>query len=738
MPLISVIVPVHNGERHLRECLLSIQRQSLVDYELLLVDDGSTDATPGMLEEFAAAESRARVLRGPGLGTAGAARNVGMDQATGDYLLFLDADDYFQRTMFEEMYACAASSQADVVACKFVVYDDVSRDVVRRDWMLRVEHLPGERPFSGRQVGDRLFSSFNPAAWNKLFRAEFVRSQGLRFQELRRMNDAHFTFMALSLADRIDYVDRHLVTYRVSNSSSLQASIHEDPLEFVQALEKLRESLKERGLWGWAERTFADLALRTCYGNLKRQTGAAAFLEVFEGLRGGVLEQLGLVDPPDSDLLRPSLRAWRRNVLTQSPAEYLFARSQAAEQDASQKALDAKRAIQDAVAMQRPRAASAAPQHADEGAKDAPDVSVIIPVYNTLVFLDECIESVRRQTGCRVEIICIDDGSDDGSGDALDRHAAADSRIRVVHQANGGLSRARNRGVSMATGRYVCFLDSDDYWQDDSLADLVGRADSESLDVLLFDATCVREPGVDDQIWAKYEMYYARQAYLGDFDGPGLMAAMNAAGEYRASACLFLARRSHLVDTGLQFFPGLAHEDNLYTFALLLDAQRAGHSQLALYGRRVRPGSIVTAGSKAAAARGYFVTWVEMLRQLHDRAFEDPETTRQIGSIVQDIYVAAIRTVSRLPEEAVSQLVDLDRGADASALYLLLRRGRREERLKRRLEKQLKSAQNAASRKRPVLLTRVKRIVRGVLKMTQNAPGPPTNSDRGAGAPNVD
>jgi glycosyltransferase involved in cell wall biosynthesis len=711
VPLISVIVPVCNGERHLRECLSSIRRQSLVDYELLLVDDGSTDATPGMLEEFAAAEPRAQLLQGPGLGTAGAARNVGLEHAKGDYLLFLDADDYFQRTMFEELYLRARASEADVVACKFLVFDDVSKDVTQKDWMLRVKQLPEVRPFSGRQAGDRLFFSFNPAAWNKLFRAEFVRTHGLRFQELRRMNDAYFTFMALALADRIDYVDRHLVTYRVANSSSLQASIHEDPLEFVQALDALRASLQARGLWGWAERTFADLALRTCYGNLKRQTGAAAFLEVFEGLRGGVLEQLGLVDPPDSDLLRPSLRAWRRNVLTQSPAEYLFARSQAAEQDASQKALDAKRAIQDAVAMQRPRAASAAPQHADEGAKDAPDVSVIIPVYNTLVFLDECIESVRRQTGCRVEIICIDDGSDDGSGDALDRHAAADSRIRVVHQANGGLSRARNRGVSMATGRYVCFLDSDDYWQDDSLADLVGRADSESLDVLLFDATCVREPGVDDQIWAKYEMYYARQAYLGDFDGPGLMAAMNAAGEYRASACLFLARRSHLVDTGLQFFPGLAHEDNLYTFTLLLQTQRAGHSKMAPYGRRVRSGSIVTAGSKVAAARGYFVTWVEMLRHLRDREFVDLDTTWQVGAVVQDIYAAARRSISRLPEEAMSQLVTADDGADAAALFLLLRRSRADDQMRRKLAKQLKAAK--AAKKPPSVLRRlVRRLTR--------------------------
>jgi glycosyltransferase involved in cell wall biosynthesis len=92
--LISIVVPVCNAERHLGECLASIQRQSLTDFELLLVDDGSTDATPEILADFAASEPRARVLAGPARGTAGAARNLGMAEARGEYLSFLDADDF--------------------------------------------------------------------------------------------------------------------------------------------------------------------------------------------------------------------------------------------------------------------------------------------------------------------------------------------------------------------------------------------------------------------------------------------------------------------------------------------------------------------------------------------------------------------------------------------------------------------------------------------------------------------
>lgn len=90
-------------------------------------------------------------------------------------------------------------------------------------------------------------------------------------------------------------------------------------------------------------------------------------------------------------------------------------------------------------------------------------ISIIIPVYNTQDYLTRCLDSVLNSTYKEIEIICIDDGSTDGSGDVLDRYAEIDSRIRVVHQANKGVSAARNEGIRQATGKYVFFLDSDDY-----------------------------------------------------------------------------------------------------------------------------------------------------------------------------------------------------------------------------------------------------------------------------------
>lgn len=723
--LVSVIVPVHNAERHLRECLASIQSQTLTDVELILVDDGSTDSTPQILEDFAASETRARVLQGPGLGSAGAARNLGLDVATGEYLTFLDADDFFLPTMLEELHAKADADRADVVACKFLIYNDATREVTQPDWMLRLERLPQEVPFAPGQVPDHLFDAFNPAAWNKLFRSDFIRQKELRFQSLRRTNDAYFTYMALALAQRITYIDRHLVNYRVENSTSLQATVHENPMEFVQALDAMRDTLKGAGLWEVHERAFVNLALNLCVGNLKRQRTASGFVEVYDALREGVFEHLGMLDRPDRYFLRAGLREWRERVLQQSASEYLFDRAQAAEADVARLSDEVHDAIRDAaMRVERPTRrldlALAADRGSDPASHDTEraDVSVVIPVYNTIMFLAECIESVQRQTGCSVEIICIDDGSEDGSGEVLDRYARSDPRVRVVHQENGGLSRARNAGLDVATGRYVCFLDSDDYWQGDSLAQLVRQADDDSLDVLLFDATSVREPEVDDELWERYATYYTRQAYDGSYDGPRLMAAMNREREYRASACLYLARRDLLRDQDLRFVPGITHEDNLFTFALLLNARRAGHSQIALYGRRVRPGSIMTAGSQASAARGYFITWVEMLRLLRGRTFSDVEVTSQVAEVAQAIFAAVRRSASPLPEEVVARLREVDEDADTAALFLVVQRSWKDERKRKKLETRLRSAtagKRASAFTPRGLARRAKRVVKRVL-----------------------
>ena len=114
-----------------------------------------------------------------------------------------------------------------------------------------------------------------------------------------------------------------------------------------------------------------------------------------------------------------------------------------------------------------------------------PLISIIIPVYNTKQYLQECIESVINQTYTNLEIIAIDDGSTDGSGQILDEYGKSDSRIKVIHKENAGVSAARNTGLDIAAGDYIGFVDSDDYCATDMFEQLVKTAMTESADAVV-------------------------------------------------------------------------------------------------------------------------------------------------------------------------------------------------------------------------------------------------------------
>lgn len=350
----------------------------------------------------------------------------------------------------------------------------------------------------------------------------------------------------------------------------------------------------------------------------------------------------------------------------------------------------------------------------DTTAARQPDLSVVIPVYNTEAFLPECLASVRAQTGVDVQIVCVDDGSTDGSGDVLDAAAAADSRVLVIRQANGGLSAARNAGLAAATGRYLCFLDSDDYWLADVASDLIARADAAELDVLLFDASSFRDPGVDDRFWASLATYYTRtRSYDDVVPGPDLLAALKAEEEYRASACLYLARRDWLRGLGLEFHPGIAHEDNVFTFALLLNARRAAHTRTAVYGRRVRPGSIMTTSAREASARGYFISSYQMLRLVAGKTYSDP-VAAQLGAIIYSMFQQSKANFVRLHPDVGDRFAEIDPGPDAQALFRLLKRAYWDARNARRNEaKGSVAAPPSVPRRVRRLLGRVKRSVLG-------------------------
>ena len=202
-------------------------------------------------------------------------------------------------------------------------------------------------------------------------------------------------------------------------------------------------------------------------------------------------------------------------------------------------------------------------------------VSVIIPVYKAEPYLRDCLDSVVNQTLKEIEIICVDDGSPDNSAAIAAEYQQRYDNIKLIRQENGGPSKARNAGLDAAAGEYICFLDSDDTLEVRALEKLHGIAADRELDILHFNTKPVF---LNEQLReknAKMEHYYDRgDSYCGLCTGQTMFVRMRQDNKQRPSVCLQLMRRGFLEETGIRFYPGIIHEDNLFTFQCAMMAQR--------------------------------------------------------------------------------------------------------------------------------------------------------------------
>lgn len=266
---VSVILPVYNVEEYLRQTLDCLVNQTLSDIEIICVDDGSTDSSYSILEEYAGKYPKIIAVKQEN-GGAGAARNTGLSKAKGEYLSFLDADDFFESNMLELAYDNAVQYNADVTVFNSNQYYEETGEYKDVNWVVRYNKIPPYNPFKHRQMTDNIFKVFVGWAWDKLFRREFVEKNRLKFQEQRTSNDLLFVFSAIALADRISVLDKKqiLVHQRRNNKDSLSNTREKSWDCFYNALTALKVRLVAEGIYKELERDYINYALHFSLWNL--------------------------------------------------------------------------------------------------------------------------------------------------------------------------------------------------------------------------------------------------------------------------------------------------------------------------------------------------------------------------------------------------------------------------------------------------------------------------------------
>jgi glycosyltransferase involved in cell wall biosynthesis len=261
------------------------------------VDDGSTDDTPDILKRYEARDRRVKIITQRNAG-AGAARNAGLRACRGDYVSFLDSDDFFERDMYAKMMGAATKRDADICVCFSDLYNvEVDYYFPSRS-SVRTAYLPDKEVFSADDIPDHIFNVFNAYPWNKLFKADFVKNTGILFQEIENSNDMFFVYMLLALADRITMTPGILVHKTMNNEGSLSESVNKNYRCSYLALSEIKRELEARSLYNRHKRSFVNCAANNILFNIN-VVGGDSKKAYFHALKESWFEEFEILGHPD-------------------------------------------------------------------------------------------------------------------------------------------------------------------------------------------------------------------------------------------------------------------------------------------------------------------------------------------------------------------------------------------------------------------------------------------------------
>lgn len=262
---VSVIMPVYNADDYITQAIETILTQTLTDFELICVDDGSTDKSVEIIRSFAKKDERIKLIEMSHIGVS-TARNKGLLKSQGEYLIFLDADDFYEQTLLEKLYNTAKENNLDVVATGFDLYDTKKARFIKSAEEEHGNIYAGGTVASKNEFPDFILQSTTGYVWNKLFSSAFIKEKEILFApELYVFEDVYFVCCALSLADRVSRVYETLVHHRIYHLQHRAKLFkkHYDQVPVVYL--RVKEFLMRHGMYIPLSKSFLNFSASRCY-----------------------------------------------------------------------------------------------------------------------------------------------------------------------------------------------------------------------------------------------------------------------------------------------------------------------------------------------------------------------------------------------------------------------------------------------------------------------------------------
>lgn len=419
---ISVIIPIYNVEKYLKKCLDSVCNQTLNDIEIICINDGSTDNSLNILKKYSLNDSRIKIISKVNEGQA-VARNLGIKESKGEYIAFVDSDDFIEHTMFEKLYSKAKNNNLDITMCKIATYNNQTGEIKDNVWyyMLGVFRDFKKDIFNHHDT-KKFTCNIAVTPYNKIYKTSLLKKNDILFPEGLIFEDEKFFFDTYLRAQKVSIIDEFLYYYRINRKgSTIDLAKENDYKDIIPISKQIRKTFKQTGDYEDYKHLLNN---RLIHLQLARFTQTSPkYKENFFNLMKEDLSEV-LEDKEIENNLESDVKFRVSKIIKSNDYEDF--------------------------------------QKLDENKL----FSVVVACYNTGKYLDECINSIIGQSfsfGSNIQLILVDDGSTDNTREICQKYLKLyPDNIIYLYQENQGQGAARNLGLKYANGKYINFLDSDD------------------------------------------------------------------------------------------------------------------------------------------------------------------------------------------------------------------------------------------------------------------------------------
>lgn len=464
-PKVSIIVPIYNVEEYIEQCVNSILQQTLDEIEVILVNDGSTDKSLEKIKKIAENDARVVIINNShASGNSGMPRNQALMKATGEYIAFVDSDDWIEKSMLEVLYNEAVIKSADIVASGGF-YREKENDIEEVK-VANGQFLPEKNTRAELFLGGQF-----PIVWYRIYKKDLIVNNGIRFGETKTSADLPFAFKALFKANKVVQVEGSYYHYRFNRvGSTIERRKGEDAFELLKSYENIENFLRKNNAYAEyipyvvfkaiGDYTYNLRLLDEKYHNafsiaiaklVALHKSETSKTQIFNKYWLSVLEKLEQYEKLEDDVLKSILSKQVNN----------------------------------------------------------PKMTIIMPAHNVEKYISKSVDSILNQKLKELEIIIINDGSTDNTQSKINNFLEKDNRIKSIelNLASGNAGTPRNIGLAVATGEYIGFVDSDDYITPSMFETLFNEAKIKNADIVSQSSFIRVESGNERKIKIEYKEF---------------------------------------------------------------------------------------------------------------------------------------------------------------------------------------------------------------------------------------